>query len=163
MIDKLNKILRWKRTKKAKFPLKYYESNKDRYNVQYNNVHLCTCNRSQGEEVQKDFDRLFDGKNIDDVSRNLKDKYNMKIQNNKSVKRKKKQIKGTYRTNKLCFNNHKNNGRLQVKVRHNGKPHTICNCYPHQKDEIRRKYDILKKDNNLETIKIIMKNDYNLR
>ena len=164
MFDRLRKILRWKRVKSPKFPLKFYDTHRERWNVQYDNVHLCTCKTDEKEEIQNYFDKTFKGDNLYEISKVLKEKYNLKIQINKTYsKRKTKKPKlATYKTAKLCFNN-VGGGRVQVKVRDNGVTHTICNCYPSQKEEVLQKYNILKKNNNLETIKIILKKEYNLK
>lgn len=163
MLSKIRNILHKRFGNNKNSDLRFYNSNENRYNVHYKKVHLCTCNKSQKEEVEQYFVKHFDGENISEISSALKNKYNLKIQNKKSYPngRKKKPKKVSYKTAKLCF--YKTvDGRMQVKVRDNGKSHTVCSCYPHQQEEVLKKFNTLKKENNLETIKIILKEEYNL-
>lgn len=164
MLERIREILYWKKMYKPKYPLKFFDTNSQRLNVSYNNYHLCTCAVEQREEVQKYFDKNYDGENLKIMSEKLKQKYNLVIQvNRKKGYKKKKKVKTlNYRTAKLCFNPTPN-GRVQVKVRDKKRTHCLCCCYPEQEEEIRRKYDLLKKDNSLETIKIIFKKEYNLQ
>lgn len=166
MLEKIRKILHWKINREPQFPLKFYETREDRYNVSYQNVHICTCKDSQRKEVQDYFDEHYTGDNLLEISDVLKEKYNLKIQRGKSYPKGKgkgrKSKKANYKTARLCFNETPS-GRLQVKVRDKGKSQHICSCYPSEKEEVARKYHMLKKNNNLETIKIILKEEYNLR
>lgn len=167
MLEKIRKILHYKRKTKQEYPLKFYETmTENRYTVKYKDIHICTCDKKQKQEVLNYFNENYNGKNIYEISDKLKKRYNIKIQNGKTYPKgkgkSKKSKKVNYKTAKLCFNPTPDN-RLQVKVRDKGKTHTVCNCYPYQKEEVLEKYNMLKKKNNLDTIKIILKEDYNLR
>ena len=145
----------------GKQPLKFYKNISGRYSVSFNGKHICTCKEEQIVEIQKHFDNRYGKETIDDISEELKLKYNEKIKRKMKKVRRHKNYK-TYRESKLQFET-KPRGRVQVRVNDNGKVHTICQCYPDQKDEVIRKYDILKKTNDLEILKKKMKDEYNLR
>lgn len=145
----------------GKQPLKFYRNKSGRYSVNYKNTHVCTCDESEIVEIQKQFDKQFGRKDIEEISDELKVKYNEKIKRNIKKDKKHRNCK-TYKESRLQFEE-KPTGRMQVRVNDNGKIHTICQCYPNQKEEIIKRYDLLKKSNDLDSLKMKMKKDYNLR
>lgn len=151
---------------KRTYPLKFYKTHTDeRYNVSYDCIHLCTCHESEIMEVQEFFDKNHDSMSMKEMSEKLKTRYNLKIKRNVShpVKRSRipRRLK-TYKQNVPTFEN-KKTGRMQVRVMDKGTTHTLCSCYPHQREEVVSKYNSLKRTHELDDIKDIMKTKYNLR
>ena len=147
----------------GKYELKFYDHGNGRYNVQYRGNYMCFCNKEDIYEVQSYFDNNFDGKNLENISDELRTKYNMvkrqrKPMKNSTSRRKRK----TYKTSNLSFENRKN-GRMQVRVMDKGKTHSLCCCYPYQREQVIDKFNYLKKDHTLDEIKKILKDDYNIR
>lgn len=152
----------------VEYELKFYENRNGRHTVQYNGTHLCTCGIGEFDDVREYFNSHYNGDNLEQVSSELKGRFNMKIYENrvytKSRKRKGKpgRRKRGYRENSLQFEV-KPTGRVQVRVMDNGRINTICQCYGGQVKEVQKEYDSLKRTHSLDEIKVIMKNKYNLR
>ena len=127
----------------------YYNGNTGRYGVLYHNKFICACSKEDIGEVQTIFDDEFNGKNLKNVSLNLRKRYN-------KVRRYQ-----TYKDGNLRFS--ERDGRLTATITDNKKKHTICSCYPNQKDEVIAKYNSLKETRDLETIKSVMKSQYNIQ
>ena len=153
--------------------LKFYENRKGRFAVQYNRNHLCLCDKDEKEEVEKYFRTHYKGDNLEEISTELKKRYNQKIYANRKYVNGKKRTGGkrkgkrgrkpkSYRENRLQFQE-KNGGRIQIRVSDKGRVHTICQCYPDQKEEAIRRYELLKRNHSLDEIKVVMKNDYNIQ
>lgn len=147
-------------TEQCENSINYYRNKNGRYTVNFKNTHICTCAEKDIPEVQKYFDNHYNGNNLKDVSNKLKRTYNEKIRR-KGIKGKKPRLK-TYRHNNVTFES-KPSGRLQVRVRNNNRIHTVCQCYPEEKDIVRRRYDELKGTYGLDEIKVLMKREFNLR
>lgn len=145
----------------GKNPLKFYENRSGRYSVNYKNTHICTCTKEEIPEIQKHFDKQYRKKPVEDISEELKVRYNEKIKRNK-IKEKRHRNSKTYKESKLQFEE-KPTGRIQVRVNDNGKVHTICQCYPDQKFDVIKKFNELKKTHELDSLKSKMKKEYNLR
>lgn len=127
----------------------YYNKSNGRYAVHLNNTYICACAKDDITNVQKDFDNTFNGDNLNDVSLMLRKKYNLNMRNQ------------TYKEANLSFE--KRGGRLSARITHNRKSHTICSCYPEQREEVRNKFNELRETRDLESIKRIMKKQYNIR
>lgn len=155
-------IFKHLKTDKPKYPLKFYRNTSGRYGVSYNNTHICTCSEEQMMEVQEHFDNGYDGNNLTIISDELKLKYNEKIKKNRTSHKRRRRKGRTFRDSKLQFEQ-KPTGRLQVRVNDNGRVHTICQCYPNQKDSVVSDFNSLKKFYDLEMVKHKMKMEYNLR
>ena len=139
-----------------KYGLKYYHNSNGRYTAMYHQDDLSMCSYEDIPHIQEYFDNHFTGKNIIKISRELKNKYNQ------NMKKAKRGVKGQpYSKNRLNFQQ-KQGGRLCARVNDKGKVHTICQCYENQKNEVSNKYDVLKKEYDIDTIKEIMKNEYNI-
>lgn len=152
--------------KQRKYPLKFYATkNEDRYNVHYKQKHLCTCHKTNIMDIQNYFDENYDETNIPEIREALKQKYNIKIKRNVKKNIRKSRIPKklrNYKQNRPSFEN-KKNGRVQVRVNDKDKIHTLCSCYPYQKNDIVSEYDVLKRTHDLPEIKKILKSKYNLR
>lgn len=149
----------------GKFELKFYRNHRNRYSVHYNKSYLCMCDGTELENVQGYFDENFNGKNIKELSDHLKMKYNDKIKgmhhkNGEKIPKKRGRKGKTYKKNNLTFQKRRN-GRYSVRVSHKAKSYTICQCDESQKDEVRARYDSLKKKHSLGEIQSIMKSEYN--
>ena len=127
----------------------YYNKTNGRYAVSLNNNYICACGKDDIPNVQKDFDKSFNGNNLDKVSLELRRKYNLNMRNQ------------TYKDANLSFE--KRGNRLSARITHNRQSHTICSCYPSQRKEVMSKYNALKKTKDLKEIKRIMKRQYNLK
>ena len=145
--------------KERKLELKFYKNNRGRYSVHYNGKYLCMCDEQDISQIQDHFDKEYNGKNFKKVSKELKEQYNHQIQSGKS--KKKRGRSRSYRFNEVNFQE-KDNGRMCVRVSDNGKQHTICQCYPSEQDAVSTMYDSLKKTHDIEDIKKLMKDKYNL-
>lgn len=152
----------------GRYSLKFYHNRNGRYGVHYGKTQLCLCNKSEIVEIQSYFDENFNGKNIDEISQNLKARYNIKVYPTRGIKQKpvkaktSRRRKKSYKQNKLAFEE-KRTGRVQVRVMDKGKITTICQCYPNQKEEVSQRFNSLKKTHSLDEIKSIMKEEYNIR
>lgn len=142
----LDKHLFSKRKNDVKF---YYNKNTGRYGALYNNNFLCTCKENEIKDVQKQFDKEFNGHNLEEVTISLKTKYNIGRRYQ------------TYKDGTLRFT--PKNGRLTAHINHECKTHTICSCYPNERDEVTEKFNTLRKTRDLESIKKIMKEQYNIQ
>ena len=138
-----------------KYAVKYYHNNNGRYSAFYNKKHLCMCDYGDIPKIQQYFDKHYNGKNINYLSKTLKKRYNQKRKKQRGVKGK------PYSKNRLNFQK-KKNGRICARVSDNGKIHTICQCYENQRKEVSHTYDSLKKTHDIESIKEIMKERYNI-
>ena len=145
----------------GKHPLKFYVNRSGRYSVNYRNTHICTCKEDEIIEIQKQFDKMYGKMSIEEISDELKVKYNEKIKRNKRKESRHRNCK-TYKESRLQFEE-KPTGRIQVRVNDNGKIHTICQCYPDQKLDVVKKFNELKKTYELDSLKTMMKREYNLR
>ena len=116
---------------------------------------ICYCDEDQIDDVQAYYDSLKKSNSLDDVKIKMKQKFNKKTCNRKSRPK-----NNTYKESKLSFEV-KQTGRVQVRVRDNGKIHTICSCSPLQVDEVRERYDGLKHNHDLDEIKLLMKKEFN--
>ena len=135
---------------KRKNVLKFYSNKQNnRYGVLYNNTFLCSCEEDEIEEVQKYFDRTYDGSNLEEIISSLKTKYNLSRRNQ------------TYKDGVLRFS--KKDKRLVATINHERKTHTICSCYPFQKEEVTEKFNTLRKTRDLESIKRTMKKQYTIQ
>ena len=141
----LEKHLYSKRVNDIKF---YYNKHTGRYGALYDNNFLCTCKEEEIKDVQNQFDDEYDGHNLEDVALSLKTKYNLSRRYQ------------TYKDGTLRFS--KKGDRLTAHINHECKTHTICSCYPNQKDEVTEKFNTLRKTRDLESIKKIMKDQYNI-
>ena len=130
--------------------LKFYTNNQnDRYGCLYDNTFICSCEKDEMHDVQKYFDEHYNGKNLNEIIGSLKSKYNLSIRNQ------------TYKNGTLRFE--KRGKRLNAQINHNRKTHSICSCYPNQKDEVIEKFNTLRETRNLDEIKRIMKSEYNIQ
>ena len=139
----------------GKYGVKYYKNPNGRYTAMYRSHYLCMCSYEDIPKIQEKFDEEFNGKNIVKISNKLKKEYNQQIIKRRGAKPK------PYSKNRLNFQK-KENGRMCARVSDKGKTHTICQCYERQRKEVSDKYDVLKKEHDLDTIKQIMKKEYNL-
>ena len=136
--------------------VKFYKNNNGRYTAMYNKKYLCMCSYEDIPKIQQYFDKRYKGDNLDNISKNLKKKYNCSIQ------KKKRGVKPKpYSENNLNFQT-KPNGRLTVRVSDNGKQHSICQCYESEREEVLRTFNLLKKNHDIESIKKIMRSKYNI-
>lgn len=147
----------------GKYKLKFYDHGNGRYNVQYRGNYMCFCNKDDIGEVQSYFDDNFNGDNVEKISDELRTRYNVVKKQRKPMKKgTSKRRRKTYKTSNLSFENRKN-GRMQVRVMDKGKTHSLCCCYPYQREQVIDKFNYLKKDHTLDEIKKILKDDYNIR
>lgn len=142
----LEKHLYSERKNDVKF---YYNKNTKRYGCLYNNNFVCTCRENEIRDVQKHFDKMFNGHNLEEVTESLRDKYNLSKRYQ------------TYKNGTLRFT--PKNGRLTAHINHECKTHTICSCYPNQREEVTDKFNTLRKTRDLESIKKTMKEQYNIQ
>ena len=145
--------------------LNFYRTHtENRYNATYKNKHLCTCHKDQIDNVQEYFDEYYNKKSLDEISSELKARYNLRIKKNRPIAEQSRipKTRKSYKHNNLSFEK-KKTGRCQVRINDKKKIHTICSCYPHQKDKVINDYNMLKKEHGIEEIKKIMKRKYNLR
>jgi hypothetical protein len=126
----------------------YYNKHTGRYGALYDNNFLCTCKKEEIKDVQNQFDKEYDGHNLEEVTLALKTRFNMSRRYQ------------TYKDGTLRFT--PKNGRLTAHINHECKTHTICSCYPSQREEVTEKFNTLRKTRDLESIKKIMKNQYNI-
>ena len=132
-----------------KHELKFYHNKvHDRYGVFYKNKHLCACSENEIIEIQDYFDKNYNGRNIEPIKEELKNKYNMVKKN------------PTHKDANIVFNK-RGNGRLTAMIHVKGKTHSICSCNYEQADEVSDMYNSLKKNHDLEYIKEKMKAKYN--
>lgn len=130
--------------------LKFYTNRQnERFGCLYNNNFLCSCEKDEIKDVQKYFDEHYTGNNLEEVRESLKDKYNITKRNQ------------TYKNGALRFS--KKGKRLTAYINHEKVTHTICSCYPNQKEEVTEKFNTLRKTRDLESIKETMKRQYNLQ
>ena len=127
----------------------YFNKHTGRYGALYQNNFLCTCKEEEIKDVQKQFDKEFNGRNLEDVTTALKTRFNVSRRYQ------------TYKTGTLRFT--PKNNRLTAHINHECKTHTICSCYPNQKREVTEKFNTLRKTKDLESIKRIMKEQYNIQ
>lgn len=142
----------------AKYPLKFYKTRSEgRYSVIYGKNHLCNCSYEGRRKVQDYFDEHFNGKNLNQVTLELKKEHNQVIKTRKRGRKPK-----SYKRNHLRFQPRKN-GRLKVAVSDKGKTHTICNCYNYQIEQVKKDFENIKTNHSLDEIKEMMKNKYNIK
>lgn len=130
--------------------LKFYSNKQnERFGCLYNNDFICSCEKDEIKDVQTYFDENYDGNNFEEVRDNLKNKYNLSRRNQ------------TYKNGVLRFS--KKGSRLTAHINHKTVTHTICSCYPYQKEEVTEKFNTLRKTRDLESIKKTMKEQYNIQ
>lgn len=127
----------------------YYNKHTGRYGALYHNNFLCTCKEEEIKDVQNQFDNEFNGRNLEDVTIALKTRFNVSRRYQ------------TYKDGTLRFSS--KNGRLTATINHECKTHTICSCYPNQREEVTEKFNTLRKTRDLESIKKTMKEQYNIQ
>ena len=127
----------------------YYNKHTGRYGALYDNNFLCTCKGEEIRDVQNQFDKEYDGHNLEEVALALKKRFNMSRRYQ------------TYKDGTLRFS--LKGGRLTAHINHECKTHTICSCYPSEKEEVTEKFNTLRKTRDLESIKKIMKDQYNIQ
>lgn len=126
----------------------YYNKHTGRYGALYDNNFLCTCKEEEIKDVQNQFDKEYDGHNLEEVTLALKTRFNMSRRYQ------------TYKDGTLRFT--PKQGRLTAHINHECKTHTICSCYPSEREEVTEKFNTLRKTRDLESIKRIMKDQYNI-
>lgn len=141
-----------------KFELKFYEDPKsktERGTVYYKGKRLCCIYKNQFDEVNKDFNKDFNGENFN----SLKKKYGKKYHLVNKTRRGRKKVNRLKDTN-LIFSDR--NGRVEVRARLKGKTHHICSCNPDEVKTIIKEYNSLKKDKNqnIESIKSKLSSKY---
>ena len=138
--------------------MKFYKTRSEgRYSVIYGKNHLCNCSYENARKVQDYFDEHFNGKNLNQVTLELKKEHNQVIKTRKRGRKPK-----SYKRNHLRFQPRKN-GRLKVAVSDKGKTHTICNCYNYQIEQVKKDFENIKTNHSIEEIKEMMRNKYNIK
>lgn len=130
--------------------LKFYHNGQNgRFGCLYKNTFVCACEENEIRNVQRHFDKMFNGNNLEEVRESLRDKYNLAKRNQ------------TYKNGILRFSR-RDNDRLTATINHNRKTHTICSCHQSQKEEVTKRFNTLRKTRSLESIKETMKREYNI-
>lgn len=166
-----HRIKKGKRGRKSKTykenPVRFYERKNGRFQVIVNNkgkTHtICHCNKDQIEPIKKDYEMIKNKKSLDEIKSIMKEKYNeVKNETPQPIQSPKKRGLIGYRESRLQFDE-KSTGRVQVRVRDNGRYETLCSCGVSQVGDVQSKYNDLKNVHDLEEIKDILKEEFNLK
>lgn len=119
---------------------------------------LCNCYEDDFDDVKREFLERYDGTNFDELRKEFRGKHNLKIRNGIGEKR-------LEDCNLWFGGRHRSDDRLDALTYMNGKKVTVCRCYTNQEDEVREKFDSLKKDGRytLDGICRKMSAEYNLK
>ena len=130
--------------------LRFYHDTEDRCSVWHNKDYLCMCDRHDKALVEKEFNKLYNGRNFSETQQEMKKAFNKSTRNRR---RKRSNISFIMQRN----------GRMHVKAKDKGKRRNLCSCEPSQKDEILARYNQLADELSFDEIRTIFQNDYNLK
>lgn len=131
--------------------LRFYHDTEDRCSAWHNENYLCMCDKTEKDLVEKEFNKVYTGRNIEETSKHLKNIFN------KHTKKSKKPAK-------ISFIKQNGTGRIHVRTRHNKKTINLCSCEASQTKEILERYEKMRsKGLPITEIRSIFQEDYNLK
>ena len=130
--------------------LRFYQDTEDRCSVWHNKDYLCMCDKHDKNLVEKEFKKLYNGRNFAETQEAMKKAFNKSTRNRK-------------RRSDISFIMQKT-GRMHVRAKDGNTRRNLCSCEPSQKDEILARYNQMKKDGlSFNEIRTVFQNDYNLK
>ncbi len=150
IIYKVNGEVKNDKPQQQRYDLRFYHDTDDRCSVWYNKKYVCMCDKHDKTKVEKEFNKIYNGRNFTKTQQYMKKSFN------KSTRHRK-------RKSDISFIKQKT-GRMHVRARKGRKRMNLCSCEPSQKDEILARYNQMKKDGlTFDEIRTIFQNEYNLK
>ena len=136
---------------KQEYDLRFYPDTEDRCSVWHNKEYVCMCDKTEKDKVIREFNKTYNGRNIEEASKHLKSIFN-------------KNTKKSRKPAKISFIKQNGTGRIHVRTRHNKKTINLCSCEASQTKEIRERYEKMRsKGLPIPEIRRIFQEDYNLK
>ena len=150
IIYKVNGEVRGDKPQGRESHLRFYHDTEDRCSVWHNKDYLCMCDKHDKSLVEKEFNRLYNGRNFAETQKIMKKAFNKSTRNRR-------------RKSDISFIMQKS-GRMHVRAKKGRKRKNLCSCEPSQKEEILARYNQMKKNGlSFDEIRVIFQNDYNLK
>ena len=117
---------------------------------------LCSCYERDYEQIKEEFNKLYDGTNIEELQRKFRKENNLQTGRTGITR-----LEDCH----LTFSTKKGQRRLDASTSFNKNTYKVCRCNPEEKAQVIKDFNRLKNNSNLtiEDIQEKMKSKYNMR